>query len=214
MFVHKPLNFEEVNATTSESGRVYHTPVGDLPSVTTILGQRMDTSHLDLWRARIGIEAAEKVTTQASNRGTAVHNLAEKYLLNDPQWRRGAMPINVDTFRTIKPLLDNGIGDIYGLEVPLYSRRLNCAGRTDVLAQWYGVNSVIDFKTSKRVKDKSKILNYFLQATCYSVMLEEMKGLIFPQLVIVMMVDFDDPIVFVEPRDKYIEPMERIFIRD
>ena len=38
-FTHKEdLQFEELEATTKKSGRVYHTPDGDYPSVTTVLG--------------------------------------------------------------------------------------------------------------------------------------------------------------------------------
>lgn len=121
------------------------------------------------------------------------------------------MPVNVDTFSSIRQILDESIGTIYGLEVALYSKYLRTAGRTDVLATWNGIASVVDFKTSRRIKSEADILGYFIQESCYSVMLEEMTGMVFPQLVTVMMVDHDDPIVFIKHRDEYVPTMKRIF---
>lgn len=192
---------------------MYHTPVGDFPSVTTVIGKSLDHSALDAWKAREGDNAA-KITQQASIRGTAVHNLAEKYLNNDPQWRRGAMPVNVDTFLSIKKILDECIGTIYGLEVPLYSERLYTAGRTDVVAEYDQYDSIVDFKTSKRIKDKRHILGYFLQATCYSVMLEELTGKRCEQIVIVMAVDHEAPQIFAESRTPYLNTMEEVFLNN
>jgi hypothetical protein len=211
-FVHRPLNLPEINATTGETGRVYHTPQGNFPSVTTVLQSALDHTALDAWRKRVGEDEAKSVSTQASNRGTAVHNLAEKYLLNDPFWKKGAMPVNVDSFNSIRPILDRNIGIIYGLEIPLYSQRLHTAGRTDVVAQFNGIDSIVDFKTSRRIKTEKDVLGYFIQETCYSVMLEEMTGLECSQLVTVMAVDHEDPIVFIKHRDEYKSTMEKIFI--
>lgn len=206
------LQLPDIKATTTIEGRVYHTPLGDLPSVTTVLKESLDHSALDAWRARVGDDEASKVSTQASVRGTEVHNLAEKYLSNDPQWKRGAMPVNIDTFSSVRKDLDRRVGIIYGLEVPLYSRRLYTAGRTDLICQWDGIDSVVDFKTSRRVKKEEHILGYFIQKTCYSLMLEEMIGKILSQIVTVMMVDFEDPIIFIKRRDDYKEVTERIFL--
>lgn len=213
LFQHQSLSLPDIDATTSPSGRVYHTPEGDFPSVTTVLGQALDHSYLDAWKAREG-ENAKRILQQASVRGSAFHTLAEKYLNNDPHWRRGAMPVNVDTFLSIKKFLDDHVKLIYGLEVPLYSYRLYTAGRTDLIAQWDSIDSIVDFKTSKRIKTKDQILGYFLQATCYSMMLEELTGLRCPQIVIVMAIDHEDPKVFIEQRQNYEETVVKIFCDD
>jgi genome maintenance exonuclease 1 len=88
---------------------------------------------------------------------------------------------------------------------------LKTAGRTDLLAGWQGVNSIIDFKTSKRPKKEQYIENYFIQATCYSLMAEERTALKFPQIVIVIAVDHEDPQIFVRNRGQYVDRVLEIF---
>ena len=41
-----------------ESGRVYKTPDGEYPSITTILGATSNNSFLHKWRERVGEEEA------------------------------------------------------------------------------------------------------------------------------------------------------------
>ena len=121
------------------------------------------------------------------------------------------MPTDMHTFLQIKPYLDLNLGSIYGIEAPLYSSRLRTAGRCDLLAGWQGVNSIIDFKTSRRLKKEEYIESYFLQATCYSLMAEERTTLKFPQIVIIIAVDHEDPQIFVKQRDQYVEKVLEIF---
>ena len=85
----------------------------------------------------------------------------------------------------------------------MYSDHLGIAGRCDCVAQFNGVPSIIDFKTSRYIKKKEKISNYFAQGAAYSIMLEERVGLIAPNIVIIMDVDHEKPVVFVEHRDNY-----------
>jgi genome maintenance exonuclease 1 len=121
------------------------------------------------------------------------------------------MPVNLATFAGIKPILDQNIGSIYGIEVQLYSARLKAAGTCDFLGGYNGINSVVDFKTSRRIKDESHILSYFLQATAYSIMAEELTGLRFPQIVIMIAVDHEDLNIFIKDRDQYVERVEQLF---
>jgi len=210
-FMHNFLTFDECPRVEIEGVRHYQTPVGTFKSVTTILGEKLDKTGLINWRNRVGEEEANKISTQAARRGTSIHSLAESYLMNDPNWSRGAMPFNIATFSSIKPILDMNIGSIYGIEVPLYSHRLKAAGTGDLLAGWIGINSIIDFKTSKRVKKEDDIESYFLQTTAYSIMAEEITGLKFPQIVIIMAIDHEDPKIFVKNRDEYIDRVMDIF---
>ena len=79
------------------------------------------------------------------------------------------------------------------------------AGRVDCVAEFEGVPSIIDFKTSRRPKTKDKIPNYFAQMSGYAVMFEERTGMPIVNTVIIMDVDGSQPIVFKEHRDNYIE---------
>jgi genome maintenance exonuclease 1 len=210
-FFHSFIDVPAIERVEIDGVRHYRTPDGDFKSVTTILGEKLDKSSLEIWRARVGEEEANKISTQAATRGTAIHALAESYLLNKPDWRRGAMPVNLDTFSRIRPILDRNVGSVYGIEVPLYSAALKAAGTGDLLAGYDGINSIIDFKTSRRVKEESYIKGYFLQATCYSLMAEELTGLKFPQIVIIIAVDHEEPQVFIKKRDEYVDEVMRIF---
>jgi hypothetical protein len=187
-------------------GRIYTTPEGNrYPSVTTVIGAASDQKWLEEWKARVGEEQVRKISLQASRRGTAVHELAEQYLKNNPRYTQGHMPANIATFGQIKPILDKCITKIYGLEVPLYSDNLKVAGRVDCLAEWDGDLAIVDFKTSKREKRREDISGYFTQASAYSYMTFERTGLLPKKIVIVMMVDDGNPLIFIEKSKDWIE---------
>lgn len=210
-FVHNFIHIEQSPRIDIDGIRHYQTPVGTFKSVTTILGEKLDKSGLLAWKKRVGEEEAARISTQASRRGTAIHNLAEAYLMNDENWKKGAMPVNLDTFSRIRPILDLNVGSVYGIEIPLYSARLKTAGTCDLLAGYCGINSVVDFKTSKRIKKEEDIEGYFLQAAAYSWCAQELTELKFPQIVIIMPVDDDDSLVFVKNAEDYYERMFEIF---
>jgi genome maintenance exonuclease 1 len=123
------------------------------------------------------------------------------------------MPINVQTFNSIRSILDKNIGTIYGIESLLYSRLLKAAGTADLLAEYNGVNSIIDFKTSKRIKTEDQIESYFIQTSAYSLMAAEHSNYNFPQIVIIMMVDNEDPLVFIKKARDYFPRVKEVFIR-
>lgn len=199
-FKHIPdFSLPHLKVEQRENGRFYITPEGNAyPSVTTVLGSAGDKQWYEDWIARVGKEEAERITRQAGRRGTAVHEIAEKYLLNDSEYVKGQMPANIVSFKSIKPLLDKHLGLIAGLELPLYSDFLRVAGRSDCIAKWDGIWSIVDFKTSKREKKKDDIHNYFMQASCYSQMFFERTGKMIPQIVIIITVDDSPPQLFVE----------------
>lgn len=189
---------QELEADTTDNGRFYTTPSGEiLPSITTVLSVQ-NKSGLDAWRKRVGEEEANRVMNQASLRGTAVHQLAEDYVNNEKDWSKGAMPANVFTFNTIKPLLDKHLDNVWIQEAPLYSERLSVAGRVDCIAEWDGVLSIIDYKTSKRPKPRKYVESYFIQEAAYAAMFLERTGVPIKQIVTVIAVDDNEPQVYIE----------------
>jgi genome maintenance exonuclease 1 len=78
------------------------------------------------------------------------------------------------------------------------------AGRVDCIAEFDGVLSVIDFKTSRRPKKKEDIDNYFAQCVAYACMYEEMIGVGIDQIVIIMAVEGSEPLVFIEKTENYL----------
>ena len=198
------INLETLGCDTTPTGRFYYPSTGEkFPSVTTVLGVQ-DKSGLDEWRKRIGEEEAKKIMTQASNRGSDVHLIAENYLNNIKDYGKGRMPVNVMTFNTLKPILDSRVNNIYFQEAPLYSRKIKTAGRVDLIAEFDGKLSIIDFKTSKKLKESKWIEGYFMQESFYAAAFYELTQIPIKQIVTLIMVDDQKPQIFIEQPLKWL----------
>ena len=202
----------DLETETINGKRFYKTPEGLLyPSVTTITGQHGKDKILE-WRRRVGEEEANRISTKASNRGTKVHKICENYLNNEEDYARTnpahihkTMPDTIAMFKSLQPLLDEHVNNIHALEIPLYSHHLRVAGRVDCIAEYDGKLSIIDFKTSGRLKEESWIKGYFMQCSAYAVMYEERTGIPVSQIVIMIAVDSEHPQVFIKKRNDYIK---------
>jgi len=180
--------------------------VTKLKSVTTLLGEKLDKTALLEWRQKVGEEEAQRISNQAARRGTSIHNIAERYLLNESNYSKGEMPINVESFLPIKQALDDHVNNIRGIELALYSKALGCAGRTDLVAEYDGKLSIIDFKTSRKLKEERWIESYFLQSTIYSMMFQRLYNMEVNQIVIMITVDHEKkPQLFVRDRGLYVD---------
>ena len=216
LFNHELVQPIDLKTETVNGSRHYVLPDGitKLKSVTSVLADKLDKTALIEWKKKVGEAEAERISNQAKNRGTAIHTLAEHYVLNDdmaPIFRK-AMPNNIDTFKGIAEVLDERVDNIFGVELALYSKALGCAGRTDCVAQFDGVNSVIDFKTSRKLKREEWIESYFLQSTVYSMMFEWIYKIPVPQIAIIIAVDDEKtPQTFVMERSKYVDRVLEIF---
>ena len=209
-FVHKLFEPKTLKRVHEDGKRLYLTEEGNYyPSVTTALSY-LSRKGIQQWRKNVGAEVANKISSQAAAAGTAVHNIAEKYVLNDPTWK-DAMPISLEKFNTIRPYLDENVDEIYGIELQMYSDQLKTAGTADLICSYNGTPTVLDFKTSRRRKTKDQILNYFMQGTAYSIMVKEHYGMDIEQIVILMAVNDDSPIVFTEPVSQYEKMVRKYF---
>ena len=209
-FTHVEVPFDldgDVEQITRKSGRVYVTPKGDkYPSITTVLGAG-DKSWLYDWRARVGEEEANRVSHHASVRGSKVHDLMEKYVAGEEIDERKLMPLHKASFKKLAPIMDEHLSEWYVQEKKMWSDHLGVAGMMDLAGRWDNVRSVVDYKTSRRVKEKEEISNYFIQECAYSIMFEERTGIPLPNLVIVMDIDSNEPRVFKEHRDNWVQPL-------
>lgn len=213
IFKHNLVPSINVNTEMIDNKRYYVLDDGTkLKSVTTVLGEQLDKTALEEWKARVGEVEAKKISTQAATRGTAIHRMAEKYLLNEDNIYMKEMPVNIETFSSIRKALDKHVDNIQGIELPLYNKTLKCAGRTDLVAEFDGVLSIIDFKTSKKLKEEDWIESYFLQSTVYSMMFEWIYKFAVPQIVIIIAVDHEpNPQIFKMDRSKYVNRVLEIF---
>jgi len=99
------LGYDDLDAVTSETGRLYETPDGvKYPSITTVLSI-LSEEGIRKWKERVGEEEAAKISYRASTRGTAVHEIIEKYIDNIESFKDGYTPNIIASFLAVKPIL-------------------------------------------------------------------------------------------------------------
>ena len=160
---------EQVQSVEESDIRLYSTPDGIFPSVTTVVG----------WEKRLFFESwrinNKKESQRVCSRGTHLHSLIENYILGNEVKLKNLDHRTQDLFHLIKPKVDE-LDEIYALETPLWSKKLGLAGRVDCIGLHEGKIKVIDFKGSTRPKDARDIQNYFPQATAYCLMWQDRTG--------------------------------------
>ena len=198
-----PKDLQDLKSETFPDGRRYYTLEDGtkLPSVTTVIGAQKKQVIME-WRKRVGEETANKISRQATRRGTNVHTLCERYLNNEPLGE--IMPDAKEMFKSLRPYL-NKINNIHYQETALWSKTLGMAGRVDCIGEYNGELSVIDFKTSKRIKTIDDIQDYFWQTTAYALMYEEIIGNPINNLVVIMAVENEKPLIFKQKTENHID---------
>jgi len=198
-----PKNLKDLKSETFPDGKRYYTLEDGtrLPSVTTVIGAQKKQAIME-WRRRVGEQEANRISKKATSRGTNVHTLCERYLNNEPLG--DIMPDALEMFRSIRPHLDR-INNIHYQETALWSKTLGMAGRVDCIAEFEGKLSVIDFKTSKKIKNLEDIQDYFWQTTAYAIMYEELIGQPINDLVVIMAVENGKPLIFKQKTVDHIE---------
>ena len=178
---------QETMTRVQEDGkRYYQTPEGQkYPSVTTVTGL-LSRDHIKLWRKRVGEESANKITKQATTRGTRMHNIFEQYLrAEEPVFFDNIMESSM--FEAVQPVLDEIIP--IALEAGMWSDSLQMAGQVDCVGVWGDELAIIDFKTSSKPKEEYMADGWFHQMTAYAIMVEELTGEVIDRIVAVVGVD-------------------------
>ena len=142
-----------------------------LPSVTTILkateGEEKRES-LQRWRDRVGEAEATRIVDESGARGTAMHKILEKYILEEgyvDETSVGKQAHNM-AIRVIEQGLCN-VPEYYGTECTLYYPGLY-AGQTDLVGVHKGQDAIIDFKQTNKPKRREWIGDYCLQLAAYA----------------------------------------------
>ena len=202
-FLHSPLLRVNLERLDSPDGRRYVTPSGNkYESVTTWLSRIEDKSWIDEWKKNVGESVAKKTLDRASKRGTTLHENIEQYLKNKKIEKLSMLDGML--FKPLAKIADEHINNVHALEYPLYSDAMRLAGTVDCVAEYEGVLSLIDFKTSKNRKSKEDITSYFLQTSIYSLMIQEIYGIKIDKLVILMAIDNENKVlVFEESRKNW-----------
>lgn len=200
------INCPELTDITTATGRIYQTPDGvTFPSITTLL-KYVNKDSLDQWTRRVGEKESEKQKKKGASRGTPLHSLAENYINNVPNFDDGFAPAHKYLFKTLQPRLEH-VDNIVAQEVPLYSKWLKLAGRVDLIAEYNGKPSIIDFKTAKKLKRTEWLKSYWMQATFYSIAFQELTGIKVPNLVLIFAHDDGTSAVFEEHRKNWINEL-------
>jgi CRISPR/Cas system-associated exonuclease Cas4 (RecB family) len=191
-FLHQSHDFPSLIREETETGeRLYLTPDGKkYPSVTTVIADH-NKAAIDKWKDRVGHAKAKKIADNASSRGDIVH-LALEALLNNfstAEIVKQMLPHAKAVYVNMKQEVERNLSVVHGLEQPLFSHKLRMAGTTDCIAVYDNLLSIVDFKTSLRLKKKEWVHGYFMQLTAYAFMFQEMTGLEIKQGVILIGVD-------------------------
>jgi genome maintenance exonuclease 1 len=142
-----------------------------LPSVTTILDATQPAEKRESllrWKERVGEEAAERIKTSAAERGTAMHKILEKYVLE--QGYLDQTDVGKQAHNMAIQIIQSGLSSVteyYGTECTLYYPGLY-AGQTDLVGIHKGQDAIIDFKQSNKPKRLEWIGDYKLQLAAYA----------------------------------------------
>ena len=204
MFVHNPVDIPEVSTKNINRKRFYDTPTGFYPSITTVLGVRKEKKKgLMEWRNRVGNDVANHIMRTAASRGTAVHTMCEDFLNNKEVVKDDFPFLPWCLFSQLKPTLVKSVNNIYAQEAGLWSEKY----RLDCIAEWNGVPSIIDFKTSRSERKESYNFEYYMQASAYAEMFEERTGIEINQIVILVVTEDGLVQEFVKDKNDYLQDL-------
>lgn len=184
------FEYPTLKRVTAKNGQRQYTGDDDqpVPSVTTVLSDTGDKTALINWRKRVGDEEANRISREAAGLGTKVHNALEKYVLQEEYNISGNNHISVMAKAMLDEMIDKGLSqvdEIWGVEVALIAKGLY-AGTSDAVGMFNGVESIIDFKTAKKIKKREWIEDYFMQGCAYALAHNEMFGTNIKQVAILM----------------------------
>ena len=213
MFKHVPVELPTITATTTGGVRLYETPEGNkYPSITTVLSVRSKTGLME-WRKRVGNDVANHIARTAAARGTKVHHMCEDYLNNMrynfpdkfKEHKKNFLPYCL--FSQLKEKALCNINNIYAQEAGLYSDKYRVAGRVDCIAEYNGVPSIIDFKTSTKERKDEWNESYYIQGSAYAEMFGERTGMEISQVVILVVTEDGTVQEFIKEKYDYLDAL-------
>lgn len=165
---------DSIEKIEKDGVRLYSTPDGIFPSVTSVVGWEKNKKFAN-WR-----ENNKSESKRVCDRGNNLHSKIENYLLNE-----SVNEESDELFKLIKPEVDK-INNIRAIEQTLWGKIIGLAGRVDCIADYEKEPAIIDFKASTYPKKKIDIDNYFCQAAAYSLLWQERTGEKVNKIVILM----------------------------
>ena len=162
--------YSTIERESVDGKRLYATPDGRrVPSVTTILSQTKDMTHLHAWRKRVGESEAQRIATESANIGTVMHKSLERHVLGQDR-TPGSNLIQQKAHEMANVIIEHGlkgVEEVWGSEINLYYPELY-AGTTDLVGVYNGAPAIMDFKQSRRLKKAEWVEDYYLQLVAYA----------------------------------------------
>ena len=162
--------YSTIERESVDGKRLYATPDGRrVPSVTTILSQTKDMTHLHAWRKRVGESEAQRIATESANIGTVMHKSLERHVLGQDR-TPGSNLIQQKAHEMANVIIEHGlkgVEEVWGSEINLYYPELY-AGTTDLVGVYNGAPAIMDFKQSRRLKKTEWVEDYYLQLVAYA----------------------------------------------
>jgi len=165
--------YKELSRSSTSGKRLYNTPTGALPSVTTILSAtkpQEQRDSLNNWRKAIGETRANAICTEAANRGTRMHKYLEDYVNDGVIKKAGSNPFAKEAHLMAEEIISKGmcnVNECWGTEVSLYYPEIY-AGTTDLVGEHKGNPAILDFKQSNKPKKDEYVKDYCLQLAAYA----------------------------------------------
>ena len=134
-------------------------------------------SGLNEWKKRVGEQEAQRIVTEAAGVGTALHNNLEKFLAGEKRVP-GNNLVHVQANKMADIIIENGmsnVDEVWAIEQSLCFPGLY-AGTADMICVHRNKPVIGDFKTSRKVKKREWIEDYFMQCAAYALAHNELYG--------------------------------------
>lgn len=181
------------------------------PSATTLLSLMKSKEMVDIlaaWRRSIGNKHANAISKIATDDGEMLHYYCELCMLQRykeaQQYYKDCQSKRAKFFmKKITPALAK-YKTIYASEEFMFSPTYGIAGTTDAVIYHDGKPMILDFKTSKSVKNPDNIDDYKIQVSAYAYMWQHITGQVVDDgiILIVNPINVQEIIVDLKPYKK------------
>ena len=210
MFTHVdiPFSSQKLKSQNQNGFRYYSVDGKSYPSVTSVLSL-LSKDGIRAWRDSIGHDVADFETRRAATRGIYFHKICENYLYNKNISKYRKKILSFGLFNLVKHEIDR-IDNIHGMEKTLYSHTLKLAGRTDCIAEFDNILSIIDFKSANKEKSPEILENHILQETAYAIMWNELTDIPIEQIVTIVACENGELQTVIEKPEFYRQKLESV----
>lgn len=187
--INPPVTYHSIRRIDQTGQRLYETLDGSrVPSVTTILSKTKDMTVLNEWRKRVGDEEANRISKESAGLGTLVHTHVENWIEGKDR-PAGNNDVRILAKEMSDLIIEKGMKDhvteLWAVEQGLYYPGLY-AGTADLIGIYNGKPAIMDHKTTKKMKKREWIEDYFIQCCAYALAHNEVYGTDIKQAAIFM----------------------------